>query len=162
MIPKLSLNDPQIITKCSGNCPSFIPKNDFCFQVAFSVVIDHREYARTLSFERCRTTHYSTSQTDVGSSSYDHLRSLVARSLVARSLGRSVARWLGRSVARSRGRSVARSLGRAVARALDRSVARPLGRSVNRSLTRSFARSLDRSIDRSVTGRKSVAGKSTQ
>ena len=59
--------------------------------------------------------------------------STFARSIIARSLDRSVARTLGRSIARSLGRSIARSLGRSV---LGRSVARSFGRSVARSLVR--------------------------
>ena len=70
----------------------------------------------------------------------------VARSIIAR----SVARSLGRSNARSLDRPVARSLGRSVARSLGRSVARSLSRSLDHSIARSNDRAVDRAIGRSV------------
>ena len=76
-------------------------------------------------------------------------RSVVGRSLT-RSLGRSVARSLRRSVARSLDRSLARSLDRSIARSLGRSIARSLDCSLGRSIARSLARSLDRSLARSI------------
>ena len=89
----------------------------------YLVGFEHRECSRTLSFEkRCRM-HWSTSQMDIWSSSYDHLRSV----------GRSVAWPLGRSL----NRSLDRSIDRSIARSLDRSLARPLARSRDRSLDRS-------------------------
>ena len=73
---------------------------------------------------------------------------------IDRSLARAVARSLiARSVARSLDRSNARSLVRSVARSLDRSLDRSIARSLDRSIGRSLDRSIARSLGRSVASK---------